>query len=92
MPPRKRVDNMPRIETGEVIHVSDLNEEAPECFLRVGQLVHLVSSGRTLQYREVLGMDDKFLKIRSDVTVSPQTEVVLIPWARIEAIGITDER
>lgn len=61
-------------------------------FLRIGQLVHLVSSGRTFQYREILDMDQHFLKIRSDVSVAPQTEIVLIPWSQIEAIGITDER
>ena len=36
--------------------------------------------------------DEKFLKVRSDVTIAPQTEIVLIPWSQIEAIGITDER
>lgn len=66
--------------------------ETPEGFLRKGQLVHLGLNGRTLQYREILDWDDKFLKIRSDVSVSPQTEIVLLPWAQIEAIGLTDER
>lgn len=66
--------------------------ETPEGFLRKGQLVHLGLNGRTLQNREVLGWDDRFLKIRSDVSVSPQTEIVLLPWAQIEAIGLTDER
>lgn len=66
--------------------------EAPEGFLRKGQLVHLGLNGRTLQNREILDWDDKFLKIRSDISVAPQTEIVLLPWAQIEAIGLTDER
>lgn len=66
--------------------------EAPEGFLRKGQLVHLVLNGRTLQYREVLDFDDRFLKIRSDIQVAPQTEIVLIPWSQVEALGLTDER
>ncbi len=61
-------------------------------FLQKGQLVHLVLNGRTLQYREILDWDDKFLKIRSDMSVAPQTEIVLIPWPQIEALGLTDER
>jgi len=60
--------------------------------LRKGQLVHLILNGRTLQYREVLDWDDRFLKIRSDMSVAPQTEIVLIPWGQIEALGLTDER
>lgn len=56
------------------------------------QLVHLVVNGRTLQFREILDWDDKFLKVRSDVHVAPQTEIALYPWHSIEAIGITDER
>ena len=64
----------------------------PAGMLRKGQLVHLILNGRTLQHREVLDWDDRFLKIRSDVSVAPQTEIVLIPWGQIEALGITDER
>lgn len=60
--------------------------------LRKGQLVHLILNGRTLQFREVLDWDDRFLKIRSDIQVAPQTEIVLIPWGQIEALGLTDER
>jgi hypothetical protein len=54
--------------------------------------VNIVLSGRTIQYREILGWDEHFLKIRSDVTIAPQTEIVLIPFGQIEAIGLTDER
>lgn len=67
-------------------------KEEASSFLRVGQLVNIVEGGRTLVNREILGWDDRFLKIRSDVTVAPQTEVVLIPWTQVGSIGLTDER
>ncbi len=52
----------------------------PASFLRKGQLINLEKGGRTLQNLEVLDWDDRFLKLRWDVHVSPQTEVVLVPW------------
>lgn len=61
-------------------------------FLKVGDIVNIVSHGRTLQSYEVLGMDDRFIKFRADMSVAPQTEVVLIPYAQIEAIGLVNER
>lgn len=61
-------------------------------FLEVGDIVNIVSHGRTLQNYEVLGMDDRFVKFRADMSVAPQTEVVLIPYAQIEAIGLVNER
>lgn len=59
--------------------------------LEVGQLINLDRGGRTLQNLEVLGFDENFLKLRWDVTVSPQTEVVLVPW-REAVIGLVGER
>jgi len=81
MPPTKRaVSAAP--ETPE--------RQAP--FLRVGQIVNLVAGGRTLPSYEVLGWDGEFIKFRGSIHVAPQTEVVLIPYGKIEAIGLTDER
>lgn len=60
--------------------------------LQVGKLVNIEKGGRTLQNLEVLDFDDNFVKFRWDIHVSPQTEVVLIPWAKIEAIGLVGER
>lgn len=60
--------------------------------LEVGAIVNLEKGGRTLTGLEVLDYDDSFIKFRWNLTVSPQTEVVLIPWAQVEAIGLTGER
>lgn len=76
MPPAKRVEV----------------EKAPEGFLRKGRIVNLTAGGRTLFAYEILDWDEHFVKFRADVSVSPQTEVVLIPYGKIEAIGLTDER
>jgi len=64
----------------------------PEGFLKVGDLVNIVSRGRTLQSYEILGFDENYLKVRGDITVAPQTEVVLLPHAQIEALGLINER
>jgi hypothetical protein len=66
-------------------------EAAPEGLLKVGQLINLDRGGRTLQNLEILGWDDKFLKLRWDVHVSPQTEIVLVPWTDA-VIGLVGER
>lgn len=60
--------------------------------LEKGKLVNLEKGGRTLTDLEVLDWDDNFVKFRWSVHVSPQTEIVLIPWAKIEAIGLVGER
>jgi len=57
-----------------------------------GNLVNLEKGGRTLQNLEVLDWDENFVKFRWDLHVSPQTEVVLVPWAKIESIGLVGER
>lgn len=57
-----------------------------------GKLVNLEKGGRTLTNLEVLDWDDNFVKFRWDIHVSPQTEVVLIPWVKIESIGLVGER
>lgn len=63
----------------------------PESFLTIGSLINLDRGGRTLQNLEVLGFDDKFLKLKWDLNVSPNTEIVLVP---IEGavIGLVGER
>jgi hypothetical protein len=63
----------------------------PEPLLKVGQLINLDRGGRTLQNLEVLGVDENFLKLRWDQHVSPQTEIVLVPW-REAVIGLVGER
>lgn len=101
MPPRKReplvVNKEPLPEFGDV----DVTYRAPgvpskedqiKGLLRVGQLCNIVNGGRTLQNYEVLAMDDRFIKFRADMSVAPQTEMVLIPYVQIEAIGLVGER
>jgi hypothetical protein len=60
--------------------------------LQIGMLVHLVSGGRTLENYEVLDMDDRFVKFRANAQVAPQTEVILIPFEKIEVMGLPGER
>jgi hypothetical protein len=64
---------------------------AEKSLLEVGQLINLDRGGRTLQNLEVLGWDEKFLKLRWDIHVSPQTEIVLVPWGEC-VIGLVGER
>lgn len=64
---------------------------APEPLLKIGSLINLDRGGRTLQNLEVLGFDDNFIKLRWDMHVSPQTEIVLVPW-REAVIGLVGER
>lgn len=64
----------------------------PESLLEVGSLVNLERGGRTLQNLEVLGFDEHFIKLRWDIHVSPQTEIVLVPWEKVEALGLVGER
>jgi hypothetical protein len=65
---------------------------AKESFIKVGDLVNLVSGGRTLPSYEILGWDDKYIKFRGSLTVAPQTEIVLIPHEQIEAMGLVGQR
>ena len=81
---------MPPIKRSEAIQNPDTPK--PEQFLEKGMLVNVVSGGRTLTGYEVLGADGHFIKFRGSVHVAPQTEIVLIPFAKIEAIGILGER
>lgn len=64
----------------------------PEPLLKKGAIVSLEKGGRTLTGLEVIDWDDKFIKFRWNVHISPQQEIVLIPWAKIEAIGLEGER
>ena len=66
-------------------------KKADEGFLKVGALINLDRGGRTLQNLEILGFDDKFIKLKWDVHVSPQTEVVLVPIEG-SVIGLVGER
>lgn len=70
------------------------NPDAPKSdqFLEKGMLVNVVSGGRTLTGYEVLGADGHFIKFRGSIHVAPQTEIVLIPFSKIEAIGLLGER
>lgn len=78
---------MPPVQKKPVSASSENNS-----FLSIGDIVNIVNGGRTLQNYEVLGLDDRFIKFRADMSVAPQTEVVLIPYAQIEAIGLVNER
>lgn len=60
--------------------------------LEKGKLVNLEKGGRTLTNLEVLDWDDHFVKFRWDIHISPQAEVVLVPWVKIESIGLVGER
>ena len=66
-------------------------EPTTEPLLKIGSLINLDRGGRTLQNLEVLGFDEHFVKLRWDIHVSPQTEVVLVPW-REAVIGLVGER
>lgn len=66
-------------------------EVEPESFLKVGSLVNIDRGGRCLQNLEVLGFDDKFIKVKWDQHVSPLAEVVLIPIGEC-VIGLVGER
>lgn len=63
-----------------------------KALLEKGKLVNLEKGGRTLTNLEVIDWDDTFVKFRWDIHVSPQTEIVLIPWVKIEALGLVGER
>ena len=81
MPPaaKKAVSKMPMLDADGVDH-NPANQPTPEPLLKIGSLINLDRGGRTLQNLEVLGIDENFLKLRWDMHVSPQTEIVLIPW------------
>lgn len=60
--------------------------------LKIGAIVNLEKGGRTLTGYEVLDFDDRYVKFRASVRNSPQTEIILIPHEKIEAIGLVGER
>jgi hypothetical protein len=62
-----------------------------EPFLKKGQLINVDRGGRTLHNLEVLDFDDRYIKVRWDMNVSPQTEVVLVPIGDA-IIGLVGER
>lgn len=67
-------------------------EAAPEGLLKKGSIVSLEKGGRTLTGLEVIEWDENFIKFRWNIHISPQTEITLIPWSKIEAIGLEGER
>jgi len=67
------------------------SKKADEGFLKVGALINLDKGGRTLHNLEILAVDERFLKVRWDMSVSPNTEVVLIPIEG-SVIGLVGER
>lgn len=82
MPPRQKNDTP-----------SHAPAVAPQAgLLKIGALVNIVAGGRTLPNYEVLDFDEHFIKFRGSLQVAPQTEIVLIPWAQVEALGLVGER
>lgn len=65
--------------------------EEKKDLLPVGKIVSIVSGGRTLQNYEVLEKDEKFVLFLGNPLNAPQTEYVLIPYEKIEAIGFGRE-
>jgi len=66
--------------------------ETPEGLLKKGAIVSLEKGGRTLTGLEVIDWDENFIKFRWNIHIAPQTETVLIPWGKIESIGLEGER
>lgn len=60
--------------------------------LKVGQVCNVVVNGQLMPACELLDMDDKVLTFRSSLQISPQCEVVLIPWTAVERIGLVGVR
>jgi hypothetical protein len=58
----------------------------------VGQLINVSVGGRTISGCEVLAVYRDFIKLKWDMTLAPQTETVVIPYAALEAIGLPGER
>lgn len=74
--------------------VQKKTEAAPEKgpLLKIGALVNLEKGGRTLTGYEVLEYDGTWIKLRGSEMNAPQTEIVLIPIAKVEALGLIGER
>lgn len=81
---------MPPAKKTSISHTPEIAPSAK--LLQIGAIVNLEKGGRTLTGYEVLDYDDTFVKFRASVLNSPQTEVVLIPFEKIEAIGLVGER
>ena len=60
--------------------------------LKKGSIVNIDVGGRTLTGLEVLDYDERFIKFRWDMRVSPMTEIVLVPWEKVGVLGLTQER
>lgn len=76
MPPAKREFSMPV-------------EQFP---LEVGQLCNVVANGNLMPNYELLHKTDSYLTFRGDLRVSPQCEIVIVPWHAIERIGLVGVR
>lgn len=74
----------------KVIEVPDspVVDQAPQSFMKVGQLCNLPLVGRTVTNYKYLGTDGVFLKFEGDVNIAPNTAIVLIPVAQLEAVGL----
>lgn len=72
----------------KVIETIDPIHEKPESFMKVGQLCNLPLVGRTVQNYKYLGTDGLFLKFEADVNIAPNTSIILIPVAQLEAVGL----
>jgi hypothetical protein len=72
--------------------VAPKKAETPTGLLKKGALINLEKGGRTLTGLEVLDWDENFIKFRWNISISPQVEIVLIPWSKVEAIGLVGER
>lgn len=62
--------------------------KAEKDLLPVGAVVSIVSGGRTLTGYTVLDKDDKFVKFSASMQNAPQTEVVLVPYEKLEMVGM----
>lgn len=63
-------------------------KSATKDLLPIGSVVSIVSGGRTLHGYTVLDKDSKFILFTADPHVAPQTETVLIPYEKLEIVGL----
>ncbi len=62
--------------------------DVKEDLLPIGTITSLVSGGRTLEGYEVVAKDEKFIKFRANLQIAPMTEYVLVPYAKLEMVGV----
>lgn len=59
-----------------------------EDLLPIGTITSLVSGGRTLEGYEVVAKDARFVKFRASLQIAPMTDYVLVPYERLEMVGL----